>query len=353
MTVTSTGRAPDASALATAPPLPFLAVELGYGLRQVGVLQRELTALAEDCGAPPTARPAWQLAACRDSRQVEPWVLLLRDTSGTAVGAAMLVDHVEDRRVRSTTLAGTDGGHRGALLTSEPYVAHALGESWHLLRADQHRPAPVTLGPLPAGDPVVTAFAAGLAESWLEPAAEIPVIRSAAGCPRGYLSAGMSRTLRKAANRLAADGRTAVPRFSTDAGQIRGLLPQLEQVYRQRDHAHGRASELDDSARQRTWRHRVGDLADAGALELATLEIDGELAAYTLGIHDDPTYRLLEGRFVTGWARYSPGRYLEALVVERALAGGGVTTFDWMTAVAPESLLGRNDADPMVLVRLG
>ena len=353
MTVTSTGRAPDASGLATAPPLPFLAVELGYGLRQVGALERELTALAEDCGAPPTARPAWQLAACRDSRQVEPWVLLLRDTIGTAVGAAMLVDHVEDRRVRSTTLAGTDGGHRGALLTSEPYVAHALGESWHLLRADQHRPAPVVLGPLPAGDPVVTAFAAGLSESWLEPAAEIPVIRSAAGCPRGYLSAGMSRTLRKAANRLAADGRTAVPRFSTDAGQIRGLLPQLEQVYRQRDHAHGRASELDDAARQRTWRHRVGDLADAGALELATLEIDGELAAYTLGIHDDPTYRLLEGRFVTGWARYSPGRYLEALVVERALAGGGVTTFDWMTAVAPESLLGRNDADPMVLVRLG
>ena len=40
-------------------------------------------------------------------------------------------------------------------------------------------------------------------------------------------------------------------------------------------------------------------------------------------------------------------------MVQRALAAGAVTTFDWMTAVAPESLLGRNDADPMVLVRLG
>ena len=76
----------------------------------------------------------------------------------------------------------------------------------------------------------------------------------------------MSRTLRKTANRLAADGRTAVPRFSTDAGEIRGQLPQLEQVYRQRDHVHGRASDLDDAARQQTWRHRVGDLADAGVL---------------------------------------------------------------------------------------
>jgi hypothetical protein len=353
MTVTSTGREPDAATLAAAPPLPFLAVELAYGLRQVGGLEPELTALAEDCGAPPTARPPWQLAACRDSRQVEPWVLLLRDTLGTPVGAAMLVDHVEGGRIRFTTLAGTDGGHRGALLTREPYVAHALGESWHLLRAEQHRPAPVVLGPLPAGDPVVAAFAAGLPGSWLEPAAEIAVIRSVDGSARGYLSAGMSRTLRKAANRLAADGRTAVPRFTTDAGEIRGLLPQLENVYRQRDHVHGRTSDLDDASRQRTWRHRVADLADAGILELATLEIDGELAAYTLGIHDDPAYRLLDGRFVTGWARYSPGRYLEALVVERALAAGTVTTFDWMTAVAPESLLGRNDADPMVVVRLG
>jgi hypothetical protein len=199
----------------------------------------------------------------------------------------------------------------------------------------------------------VAAFATGLWGAWLEPAAEIAVIRSADGGPREYLTAGMSRTLRKAANRLAADGRTAVPRFTGDAVEIRGLLPQLEQVYRQRDHVHGRPSDLDDAARQQTWRQRVGDLADAGVLELATLEIDGELAAYTLGIHDDPAYRLLEGRFVTGWARYSPGRYLEALVVERALSCGGVTTFDWMTAVAPESLLGRNDADPMVLVRLG
>ena len=60
-----------------------------------------------------------------------------------------------------------------------------------------------------------------------------------------------------------------------------------------------------------------------------------------------------EGRFVTGWARYSPGRLLEIAVVERVLADETLTTFDWMTAVAPESLLGHNDSDPMVLVQLG
>ena len=210
------------------------------------------------------------------------------------------------------------------------------------------------LGPLPAGDPVVTAFAAGLSESWLESAAEIPVIRSAAGRPRDYLSAGMSRTLRKAANRLAADGRTAVPRFSTDAGQIRGLLPQLEQVYRQRDHAHGRASDLDDAARQQTWRHRVGDLADAGVLELGHAGDRRRARRLHAG---DP--RRPDVPAARGPVRHRVGALLARPVPRGAGGRAGarrparVTTFDWMTAVAPESLLGRNDADPMVLVRLG
>jgi CelD/BcsL family acetyltransferase involved in cellulose biosynthesis len=115
---------------------------------------------------------------------------------------------------------------------------------------------------------------------------------------------------------------------------------------------HGRISDLDDVIRHRIWRHRVCDLAEEGLLELATLQVDGELAAYTLGVLDGAAYRLLEGRFVTRWARYSPGRLLEAVVVERALSQQGATVFDWMTAIAPESLLGRSGADPMVVVRL-
>jgi hypothetical protein len=84
-----------------------------------------------------------------------------------------------------------------------------------------------------------------------------------------------------------------------------------------------------------------------------TLQIDGELAAYTLGVFDGRAYRLLEGRFISAWARYSPGRLLEAQVVARAFNEPAITTFDWMTSVAPETLLGRNDADQMVELRLG
>jgi hypothetical protein len=331
-----------------------ISVELSYGLRAVAALEAELTALANGCLAPLTARPAWLLAAASVSSRLDPWALLARDASGAPVGAVVLFDHVEQGRTLFTTLGGTDGGHRGAILTRDPAVAHALGRAWNGARAEQHRPPPVMLGPLPAADPVVEAFSAGLSGSRVEPDDSIPVIGRDPGCePAEYLAAGMRRSLRKATNRLARDGRVAVPTFTRDGAEILRLLPQLEQVYRHRDHVHGRSSDLDDAVGHQTWRNRVRDLAADGVLELATLSIDGELAAYALGVDDGPVYRLMEGRFVTGWARYSPGRLLEALVVSRALADAPVTTFDWMTALAPESLLGRNDADPMVLIRLG
>lgn len=320
-----------------------------YGLRSVTALGPELDALAAGCGAPLTARPAWSLAT-QASPFHRPWALLASDARGTPVGGVTLMDDAFDPAAVRTTLAGTDGGHRGAILTSDPAVAHTLGEA--LRRCLEERPSPVAviLGPLPAGCPVVDAFASGLCPSRQDAHDEIPVIRRGNGT---YQTPGVGRALRKAVNRLRSDGRRTTTRFTRDAGDIFALLPQLEQVHRHRDHAHGRASSLDDLAQRRTWRRRLRALTVAGNLELAILCIDGELAAYTLGVQDGSAFRLLEGRFVTSFARYSPGRLLETEVVERALAHQLVTTFDWMTAVAPESLLGSNGADPMVVIRLG
>jgi hypothetical protein len=279
---------------------------------------------------------------------------LARDESGSPVGAVVLLDHVQDPRAVLTTLAGTDGGHRGSILARDAVVAHALGDAVRRALDVQSNPSTVVLGPLPADCPIVHAFATGLAGSRQDPAAPIPVIRRDAGTdPDSYLAHGMRRALRKATNRLNADGRNAAIRFTSNADEILGMLPQLEQVHRHRDHVHGRISDLDDAVRHTAWRHRVRNLTDIGALELAMLEIDGELAAYTLGVVDGSVYRLLEGRFVTEWARYSPGRLLEVAVVERVLADEELETFDWMTAIAPESLLGQNAEDPMVLVQFG
>jgi hypothetical protein len=359
VTVTAAAGTPETAAWAAgggtlARPSSRAAVELLSGRRALAALAGELGALSVSCDAPLTARPAWSLATGNASAFLRPWALLARDSAGTPVGAVVLLDHIQDPRAVLTTLAGTDGGQRGAILTRDTTVALALGDALRRALDEQSSASTVVLGPLPAGNAVVDAFAAGLSGSRQDAAAAVPVIRREAGTdPETYMAPGMRRTLRKAANRLRADGRRARSRFTYDAAEILGSLRQLELVHRNRDHVHGRISDLDDAVRHQAWRDRVRNLSDLGLLELATLDIDGELAAYTLGAVDGPVYRLLEGRFVTQWARYSPGRLLEAAVVQRVLDDDAFTTFDWMTAVAPESLLGRNDVDPMVLVQLG
>lgn len=359
MTVTAAGAADTAAwPEKRGPVIPTArsrsSIDTATGRKALAALADELDALAVSCDAPLTARPAWSLASSDATLLLRPWASVARDETGAMVGAVVLLDHIQDPRAILTTLAGTDGGHRGAILASDPTVALALGDSVRSALDERSSPPVAVLGPLPAGSAVVDAFAAGLSGSRQDVAAAVPVIRRDAGTdPEAFMAAGMRRTLRKAANRLTADGRRANARFTCDATEILALLPQLEQVHRHRDHVHGRISDLDDAVRHRAWRRRVRNLTDVGVLELAILDIDGELAAYTLGVVDGPVYRLLEGRFVTDWARYSPGRLLEVAVVERVLGDDALTTFDWMTAVASESLLGRNDADHMVLVQLG
>jgi CelD/BcsL family acetyltransferase involved in cellulose biosynthesis len=121
----------------------------------------------------------------------------------------------------------------------------------------------------------------------------------------------------------------------------------MERIYRDRDEQHGLASLVNGSDGLTGWRARIRRLLEHRCLELATLGVDGSLAAYVLGLVDGPWYRLLDGRMDSAFARYAPGRVLEAAVLERALAGGAVGV-DWMTSVAPETLLAANTEQPVV-----
>ena len=76
------------------------------------------------------------------------------------------------------------------------------------------------------------------------------------------------------------------------------------------------------------------------------LTIDGVLAAYVIALIDGTTYRVLDGRMNTDLSAYSPGRILESAVLERALEDGETELFDWMTGVAPETILAANVWQP-------
>jgi len=340
------------SAITDAPWAPALATEELHGHESITAVGVELAGLAHRCGSPTTAQIGWLFATTGTMHDHQPWAVLARGHMGALVGAVVMLDRTEGLH-NAVTLAGTDEGQRGAILTDCVTVAQTLGSAVSRALCRRRRRPDVELGPLPAKSPIVEAFALGLQGSACADAAGIPVIRRADAVDvEAYLSHGMRRTIRKATNRLDRDVRTGTIEFTADAARITDLLPQLEQCHRNRDHVHGRLSDLDDDQQRGVWQHRIHALARAGELELATLHINEAFAAYALGVVDGPVYRLLEGRFDTKWARYSPGRLLEAAVVQRMLDDPALTTLDWMTAVAPEALLATNDADPMVVVRM-
>jgi hypothetical protein len=327
--------------------------ELVRGFDDLVLLSDELDALAGTCGAPMTARPAWVFATLSMEPDREPWAVLVRDDEERLVAAALLVDTTGAGH-DLVRLAGSGSGHRGALLADGAAAAEALGRALADALVTRTRSFRLSLGPVDANSTPVAALTRALPGSVAASVDPIPVVRRGGShVATDYLSDGMRRTLRKSANRVTKDGHVLSVAFTRDRARIARVLPMLEECHRDRDHARGRDSDLDDSASRLLWHARLRALAGAGVLELATAQIDGQLAAYVLAITDPPVYRVLEGHLATRWSRYAPGRVLEAAVLQRMLDDGAYDTFDWMTSIASDTLLATNDHDPVVVVRTG
>jgi hypothetical protein len=98
------------------------------------------------------------------------------------------------------------------------------------------------------------------------------------------------------------------------------------------------------------WRGRILQLLSQGQGEIAALWLNETFSAYAVGLRVGGWYGLGEGRFETEYGRYTPGRYLEALVLQRVLRDSGLRGIDWMSGVAPETLLAWNGASPTARV---
>jgi CelD/BcsL family acetyltransferase involved in cellulose biosynthesis len=329
-------------------------VRVVTGIEALRAHRGEIEALAQRCEAPVTGRSTWMLASVQAGN--EPWAVLVRDPAGFLRAAAILVEAGSvGGAAQVVTFAGSDLGHRGAILADDRVWARRLGIA--LSRALPARTSgwAIELGPLDAESRALEGFLSGFPQLVKIQVDPIPLVRRepVLDLAADYLAPAMRRTLRKATNRLATDGRALDLRFTRSYTEICELLPALEACHRERDHDRGRQSELDDGARRDIWRSRLRELALDGLLEVATAHIDGALAAHVVGIRDGHVYRVLEGHLVTHWGRYAPGRLLEAAVVQRMLDDPVMTALDWMTSVATESLLTTNGSRPTIVLRAG
>lgn len=337
--VADRGRAPAGS--------PAWSYDVLAGPDVLDHLGPELDELAAAAGTPVTARRTWLAAWIRAHRPAGAEAIALRDRStGRLDGLAALSVAPQGDHDAIAPL-GRRQSDRGALPARHPAAAEALAAALVSRLRGRPRPWVLRLGQLPAGDPVAAGVARHLgATASIVPGVPIPKVEfDDATAVEGWLGQGLRKQLRKARNRLATDGVEAAVGFSGQAGEIAVLLGEIERTHRARERHARRLSELESAPGRRFWRAAVVDHAARGEAEVATLRLGGELAAYVVSLLDGDSYRVLDGRCSTAWARYSPGRLLEAATLERALGDGRFARVDWMNGCASEKLLAANAAD--------
>ena len=319
-----------------------LEVVVHEGREHLADLTADLAELHADLELPLTARMRW-LQTWADVREDwTPLSIVVRERGGHVHGAALLAYH-DTGSYRQVVAMGHDLMASTRLATRSERAAKALATGIVDQLATVDEPWCLELRQLPESTPVGRLLAqrlpnAQLASDLFVPKVDLRVASSA----DGLLSKNMTRQLRKARNRIETDGLEMNISFARTEPEIRVLLPHLEQIHDERDHASGRSSDLDDPVIGELWRRLVLNHAKSGQVEVATLSLDETIVAFVITFVDHSAHRVFDGHFSTDHARYSPGRLVEFAVLERAFADPNVTELDWMAGVAAEKLLVSN-----------
>ncbi|HEX3088703.1 MAG TPA: GNAT family N-acetyltransferase, partial [Ilumatobacteraceae bacterium] len=162
------------------------------------------------------------------------------------------------------------------------------------------------------------------------------------------LSHSMRKQLRRATARIDTDGLTSAVAFDRGTAITRELIDEVEAVHISRDRFARRDSDLEHPSERAFWRAIVEGRQPGCEVEIGSLRLDGQLAAYVVALLDRRTYRVFDGRMDTRFADYSPGRLIEAAALDRALRDPRFTVLDWMSGVAAEKLLTANSAEGRV-----
>jgi diguanylate cyclase len=341
--------APAASRGAADAAVPGAAVRPGSSqvLHGIGALEQlgaGLDRLQADLRVPVTGRRPWLTAWAASHSEHEPLAVVVRTATGELDGVALLATRHSEGTAWVTALGEGAGGP--AVVVARTGASAALADALLSTLRGLGTPWSLRLAQLQAGAPVVDALMTRLEAATLLPELSVPRVRLDAGPHVGaHLSRNTRKTLKRARNRIAADRLALDLRLLARTDDVLQALPEVERVHRERDHAVRGRSDLDTAEQAAFWRTSLRALAEREELELHTLRLDGRLAAYVVAVVDGDSYRVLDGRFATAYAAYSPGRLLEAAALARAAADDRFTELDWVSGVGQEKILTINDAE--------
>lgn len=289
--------------------------------RDAGVLVEraaEIDELHDHCEIPVTSRRLWLQSWYRSFPYRHPLVIAVDGPGGDLDALACLAT---TPRLGTTSIVA--GGH----LTSD-YVAFAartpdaatLLVDGILDALDSDRPWVLHLRQLLVDDPVLEALRRRLGRSQLVQGTEAFAIPIGTDRRReSVLGKSYRRDIRRKVDRLAAAGHELRREVVVEGDRVAALLPAIEDVHRRRDEQLDRTNRLGDPHFVAFLRDVLESHARAGQLELATVFVDGELAAYDATFVDVGARRVWNGRIDPDHLALSPGKLSFDLIVDRAL----------------------------------
>jgi len=292
-------------------------------------LGHELDELLESTGAPITARRLWLETWFECNPDFAPLPLVVRD--GAALAAAAILGRRNRRGWVEVVTAGIGPSDRICLPTRTRAAASELAERIAALMSSLRRPWTLALSQLPAEDPVAHDLAGRLGTRVLGGDVSAPTLRF--GNERtlaAYTSRSYRQNLRTMRNRLEHAGVVTVVSSTRDADDVARLALETERLRLSRDRSAGRPSVLLHPRLQAFRRAILERLAHHGEVEITTLHVDDDLAAYALVLLDGPVRRLWDTAFTPEHTQFGPGHLVVEAALSNALEDEACQEFDFM-----------------------
>jgi CelD/BcsL family acetyltransferase involved in cellulose biosynthesis len=305
-------------------------VQLLTGAHALDILSERLDDLHAATACPVTARRPWLSAWLRCYPQQEPVALVVEDADGRLQGAALLARR---RRMGLTQVVAMGHGpsDEARLPVRSGAAAEELGRALAEFVTSLPQPWRLLLRHFPQDDPVITLLADRLRHVQLIPGSVSPVTRfNTDRSLRAYVSRNHHQQVKRMHNRIIREGLSVNIAHLRKADDVAAVIDEVETLCYARDVQARGWSALQNGSAGRFFRDVVLDHADREEVELTTLRLDGQLAAYVLCFRDGGAYRMWSCRVAPAWLRYGVGRLANNAALEHALSDQDSTAFDWM-----------------------
>ncbi len=325
--------------------------EVLSGLRQLEPILQELEEFHRTVGAPVTARWPWLSSWFHLHPDNDIRCVVVRSTESSKIeGAAILATTQNANRTKISTISDQMASVASVFAHDEKSALQLANGIADLV---QNSPGfwDLELNQIAGKNVVTAALERVLPNVVVEGALPVPRVLLLSDLDLGrLLSKNMRKQLRRGRSRLDSETSNWKVDFHRGTDAIMALLPEIEETHIGRDHDRRSESDLDNAVSRRFWQETIVAHTYSDELEIATLTVDGAIAAYVVSLVDGASYRVFDGRMSSQFAKFSPGRVLETATLQRAMSDPQFEIFDWMTGVAPETILAANDWETRTLL---